>query len=319
MSARGRQILSILGGGSLFAVLLSFTDWTHLRSAWTTIDIRYLYWALLFYVVTNVVRAYRFHVLFQGRTKQLKAFHFIPEMFLLSFINNTLPARSGELSFPLIMQKRHGIPLQLGFVSLFWARVADFVAVVLLGTIGLLLSDFTQKLWSHIEMIMVVLALGGITFGVALTWLFQKRLLTLIQRIITRVAPFDINLFNIEMFNQEAARRIGAAVLGYSIVQWLLTYAWITSILHSLGESMGYSSVVFSASLAALAKAIPFLSLGNLGAHEMGLGTGLSLTGISISLAFSYSLLVTLITLALSAICTGLVELARFFLLMQNS
>ncbi|NET74011.1 MAG: hypothetical protein F6K62_24665, partial [Sphaerospermopsis sp. SIO1G2] len=107
-------------------------DWLHFFAAWESLHLPSLMLALFFYIMTNIVRAYRFQLLFWQHPKHIPAIKLIPDMFLLSFLNNTLPARTGELSFPLMIKRRHGVAVTLGFFALFWARVADFSAVVLL-------------------------------------------------------------------------------------------------------------------------------------------------------------------------------------------
>src|SRR5690606_12591527 len=103
------------------------TFWQLMRQA----DRKWLLAGFAFYCLTNVLRACRLGVVVQGNHRW-RALRFLPEITLLSFLNNVLPARGGEFSFPYFMARRHGLPVIDGLAYLLITRIFDFVAVIIL-------------------------------------------------------------------------------------------------------------------------------------------------------------------------------------------
>lgn len=83
------------------------------------------------YMVTIILRAYRF-----GAMLDMKGWYqplsLLPDMLALSLINNLFPARAGELSFPIIMHRRHHVSVSDSLAVLFLARFFDLLCVIFL-------------------------------------------------------------------------------------------------------------------------------------------------------------------------------------------
>ena len=103
-----KRWLPFLGGLTLIALLLRQIDPRDVLSLLWGVNLGWLLIACGWYAFTNMLRAYRFGVMLEieGRLTPLSI---LPEMFALSFLNNVLPGRTGELSFPYFMYKRHGM------------------------------------------------------------------------------------------------------------------------------------------------------------------------------------------------------------------
>ena len=139
--------------------------------------------------------------------------------------------------------------------------------------------------------------------------LYQDQILQWLEDKLSFVWSSEITLRITNDLKPDDFLRIGFGVLCLSLMQWILTYAWVDSLLISLNTPLPFWVVVFSASLAVLSKVTPFLSIGNLGAFEMGMGMGFVAFGMPFDLALSNSLLVTLLTLGMSAVSFCFVRL----------
>jgi len=99
---------------------------------------------------------------------------------------------------------------------------------------------------------------------------------------------------------------IYSQTLAWSIGIWLATFAWFDAFLRAIDVPTRYTLVVIGATFASVAKAIPLISIGGFGAHEVGWTLGFSLVGMEQSLAISTGLAVNLLTLAVSVVFGGL-------------
>lgn len=79
------------------------------------------------FVAVNIIRAVRFRHLIPR--PDVGATAFMPIGFALSFLNNILPFRGGEVAFVVAMRAGHGIPAADATAALFLARMLDYLAV----------------------------------------------------------------------------------------------------------------------------------------------------------------------------------------------
>jgi len=84
----------------------------------------------LFYAATNVCRAFRFAHLLPSRSGRFPTLLAIS--FALSMFNNLLPARTGEITFVLMMKEHHDVPAGEAAAILVVARIFDYLAVATL-------------------------------------------------------------------------------------------------------------------------------------------------------------------------------------------
>ncbi|MGC8698009.1 MAG: lysylphosphatidylglycerol synthase transmembrane domain-containing protein, partial [Halothiobacillus sp.] len=93
--------------------------------------------ALLFMVLSYVLRAVRIQRYFMHElrgqfwlTLKLSTWHVL--------LNNFLPMRTGEISFPVLMQRYFALPATRTVPVLLWFRLLDLQAIVILGLIAVL-------------------------------------------------------------------------------------------------------------------------------------------------------------------------------------
>ncbi|MCG8610708.1 MAG: flippase-like domain-containing protein [Pseudomonadales bacterium] len=147
-----RAVAIILLIALIFVVQWS-VGWKQLIVPWFTISPGVLVPAFLLVFLSQVVRALRVQLLFKqdlgwalGGLFKVSAWH--------TAVNNLFPFRSGELSFPLLMQQRYGFPLLQSGVGLLYLRLLDLHC---LCCVALVAFTVVQKSLVLILMFLVVL------------------------------------------------------------------------------------------------------------------------------------------------------------------
>ena len=285
------------------------TFWQLIRQA----DRKWLLVGFAFYCLTNILRACRLGVLVPGNKRWL-----LPEITLLSFLNNVLPARGGEFSFPYFMARRHGLPVSDGLAYLLITRVFDFVAVIILFLAFLLiqrnsLSPAAQPLIGVIAIFFLLCLL----FLATLPWLGQLGL-----RIMMRLLSY---LHLSEGKPGQTVNRLGQKVaqamththdvspylrlLFWSLLVWFSTFAFFAAFMHAVGLPVAYASVIVGSTFATFAKAIPFITVSGVGPHEAGWTMGFRLVGMALEDALASGLAVNMLTLTASLIAGSVMAL----------
>jgi len=311
---RLKRFLPYVGGLALIVLLLRQIDPPDVLHLLVGLDLRWLAIGCGWYLLTNGLRAYRFAVLLTMRG-WLRPLIMLPEMFALSFLNNVLPARAGELSFPYFLYRRHHVAVGESATVLILARIFDFIAVACLYCAFALLELPNLAVAAARVVGAVAILLLLLTGFLAIAPWLTGRLLGLVRWLVqtnrlagTRVAT------HIEQFGQQAfatlARlrhvRTYSLTWVWSLAIWLSTFAWFAAFLRAVGLPERYPLVVVGATFASLAKAIPFITVGGFGAHEAGWTLGFRLTGMATDTAIASGFAVNILTLLVSVVCGGL-------------
>lgn len=310
-----KRLISTLGTALIVWLLLRQIHLTDIWQLLVQVDIKWLLAGFGWYLLTNVLRSYRFGTL-MGITGVRQPLRLLPEMITLSFLNNVLPARSGELSFPYLMQRRHGTPVGNSLTYLLVARIFDLIAVSTLFVVFTWLekSQLTQAAGQAVSGV-ILLVLPVLLAVACLPWLGKRGL---------RVAEWILGRLNLaERKGGQWALSIGwravsamsqvhhvetyGRVFFWSILGWMTTFAWFAAFLQAIHVPMRYPLVIVGATFATLSKAIPFVTVGGIGAHEAGWALGFRLTGMPLETAIASGFAVNILTLLASIIFTGFV------------
>ncbi|HRQ42647.1 MAG TPA: lysylphosphatidylglycerol synthase transmembrane domain-containing protein [Chloroflexota bacterium] len=272
------------------------------------------------YLLTNVCRAYRFGVLLSlpGMVRPLRL---VPDMIILSFLNNVLPARIGELLFPLWLQRRHQTPIGQSLALLLITRLFDFLAVAFLFLIfAFLVRGYLTAVARQVLLASIAILLPTLLLLATLPWLGQRGL-AFFDWLLSRLGLAD------HRFSQRLrhlGERVVTAVVQvhqgrtylktffWSLLAWLCTFAWFASFLQAMALPTPYTFVVVGATFAVLANAIPFITVGGFGAHDAGWAFGFSLFGMEWETAVASGFAVNVLTVLASVISSGV--LAPFYL-----
>jgi uncharacterized protein (TIRG00374 family) len=269
------------------------------------------------YFVTNVCRAFRLKVLLPNQTTHLP--DLVSIAIAQSMFNNILPARVGELSLVYLLNRYERVPLSSATVALILARVFDLVAVAAIFVVAALVSlgDLPEKASIVIRIVSVAMVLMVAVLVSAVR--LGGRGLRLIQRIL---GYFELDQHPTAEFGLAKMLQVMQAfeaiqtpkrylyVFIWSLFVWFGTFAWFYAFLRSTGVQVAVTSLIVGSTFAVLSKAIPFISIGGLGAHEVGWTAGFILVGLDKTTAIASGFAVNILTI-LSSVVLGTLGLLR--------
>jgi len=125
---RHKTLLKSVIGLALLIGLIVLVErvigWAALLAPWRTLPPGLLAAAIILVFLTYGLRALRVHDYFRDDTRG----HFATVLRLSlqhNLLNNLLPARSGELSFPVLMSRHFAVPAVRSVPALMWFRLLD--------------------------------------------------------------------------------------------------------------------------------------------------------------------------------------------------
>lgn len=174
--------------------------WEQVLLPWVTIPLRTVTLAFLLVLLSHLARGARVYEQYSSRQR----FAFLPLLRLATIhtaINNLLPMRLGELSFPLLMKRYYGEGFADSGLTLIWIRLLDlhFLAWVFL--------------------IMLALRFGGWTWMVPVVWLLGLALIYFVrEQLAIRIGDRSGRLASLA--------RLALAQVPVRFSQHLLCYVW---------------------------------------------------------------------------------------------
>ena len=265
------------------------------------IDLPWLGIALLIFTANYVLRALRFRLLTYSETPPLARTFGISAIH--GMLNYLLPAKLGELAYPLLARSHLGLSIPEGAATLIVARFWDFAIIALL--LPMVAIGFSSDLptWAQISMV---------TFPVLLT-LLSVILLWFVSRTSSsghsssshggRLLMKLAGLVNGLKSVHGQGNHFRLALLSAGI--WLCIYGNFYALVNALGlETTLLEMAVVSTVLLPLTL-LPLQGLANIGSHELGWVTALGLFGHDIDTSLQIAV-GTHILLLLLVLCLGL-------------
>lgn len=266
---------------------------------------------VLCYLATNMFRARRLQVLLPGTS----IWNVTTISIVQSMFNNILPARMGEFSLLYLLSRYERVSLDRSVVALIIARLFDYIVVAVLFVIAAALSLSSLPsgaaqivgvvgafllLISVIALSMVQVGEWGLAWltrllqwlGIA-DWKWVTFGLTQAQKIVSALMAMNSPWQYLRVF-------------GWSLCVWVMTFLWFYAFLRSMDIHTQLYQMIVGATFAVLSKAIPFISIGGLGAHEAGWTLGFILIGFDSTLAIASGFAVNILTLLTSVVLGSL-------------
>jgi uncharacterized protein (TIRG00374 family) len=255
--------------------------------------VEYLALAFAAYAGSYGFRAVRFRVLLGGASPSVvKLFSVVA---VHNFMNQLLPARTGELSYIYLLRNRFGVTTSTGVATLVKARCLDLLCLMLFFALGLLIYGRRSDLSGHVLVVAsvailltalaVLLHLPGIAR--AGLWLYSKvAALTRLKGKDWVEVVFAKGKEVEQAFQALESRGLLFSAFLLSLLIWLGIFLTCYLILLSMGV-LDYSfgeSIVGTTALNATC-VLPINSLGNLGTWEAGWAAGYIFLGMNKELA----------------------------------
>ncbi|PWI33698.1 hypothetical protein DI392_09565 [Vibrio albus] len=147
-------LLSVLTFITVILAVHFIWGWNTLLSFWKAIPTQHILAFTLLYWFSYLVRSYRISTYFQSSTIRLPTKIVLPLVIKQTFWANLLPAKAGEISFPILMKRAFATPYSHSVPALLVLRLFD---AYVLASIAVALICYTQ--FSYLTWIWLTLAI----------------------------------------------------------------------------------------------------------------------------------------------------------------
>lgn len=287
----------------LVIILLSQIQLTDIIKTLLSINPWYILLGFIFYVLGDLLRALRFHILLN---KQVGIRDMFNVVCIHNMMNNILPARTGEISYIFLLKKYHDKKSGEGITTLFVARAFDFISISLLFFISIfMIRDLpeivTLSVWfifflfTLIVIFLIVLLYYGDSF-LSLVRTFLRRFRLEERRIIEYSLRKGAE--GVHSFEKIRSKNVLFLIFLFSVLILISNYMLIFILLQSMNIYLPFQIVVVGATFVLLTTVSPIYGIGGFGTTE-GVWTlvfvplGMTLETAIIS-GFSYHIIIWL-------------------------
>jgi len=263
-----RPVLGVAILVAFIAFVEVYYGWRALLAPWAHLPLEEVAVAALLTLVSYWLRAVRFYDYFRGEMGGRFAVC-IKLMLQHNLLNNLLPMRTGELSFPVLMSRYFAVPALRSMPALLWFRLLDLHS---LGIFALLALQ--GGLWSwHWSVVAVVLwlPLPWLAFHYSNRWRlwlnhqdrgpFQQLLGRLLQGLPQQTVAFW-------------------RAWAWTFINWLVKLGAFAWVLH-LFIPIAYPAALLGAIAGDLTSVLPIHGVAGAGTYEAGVVAGLLPYGVA--------------------------------------
>jgi len=313
----------IVGGLGIFLVyyLLNQVNFEDVKNAFLNMDKTYLIIGLVIMFIGNFFRTYQKKILIGSARVNMW------DVFLVTLVRNAfnmvLPARTGELSYVYVLNRKFKFPVEIGVSTLALILIFDLVIVFSLIVISIIIVGINKFPISSITIIFI--AAGLLIISLLILFYLSKIIglfIRLLNFIFTRTRAgrnkllqyiykklVDINT-NIEIIQK---RRIYWKVYLSALVIRLLKFASYYFVIHAILKPMGYDLrdisfwiILLGTVVAEISAVLPTHALAGFGTYEGSFALAFVILGftkqISIIVGFNYHLIMLLFSVILGLI-----------------
>lgn len=272
-----KQILLSILHWSLLLGFIAIVEWLFgwqtLFASWQALSWSSLMIAVLLMVFTYQLRALRLYDYFQLGQREgrwMNALLTFRLMLLHNVLNNLLPARTGEISFPVLMKRYFAVDYLHSIPALFWFRLLDLHTILGIASIPLLSWFVPQTLAVALFSVWFMLPFGIFIAQHRLQgWLMERNA----QQSCSKGQAILLNLLNGLPSSVSAFWRSWLL----TIINWLVKLLVLAWILLELTELEFAGDVALAAVIGGeLTSVLPFHAPGGVGTYEAGIVTVLS-------------------------------------------
>ena len=259
-------------------------DWSQVYDTFTHLNWGYLALAFLVFLINYALRTLRFQTLIY--TQRLPFRRLMGVTSLYGTLLYLMPAKSGELSFPLLLKQRMDVSLVESTATLITARFFDF------ATIALFLPVVLVVFWADLPgwMIIASVIFCGLVYltGLVTIWFLRTRLSDAVparpgedggHRWIARLTRAWRNLLKGLQLIDQRGQYWRLLLLTTGI--WLCVYTNFYLIVLSMGYRLSYFEIIVVSIIMVPLTLLPIQGIANLGTHEAGWVGALALFGES--------------------------------------
>lgn len=286
-----QQIAALSLAAGLIGAIDHWLGWDRLLSPWTQLELLPLASALALVLASHALRALRFQRYFPQAHGV--PFHYALQLVLRhNFLNNLLPMRSGEISFPLLAKRSYGVPVGEAVGGLLIFRLLDLHTIAWLGCAMLhLITGYGP--WLALVLVLLILPLPA-------RWLILRwqasppRLPGFLRRTLDSVAA-----------GLPSSKHTLTEAWWWTIAIWtgkIAAFAWLLTLLGELSLGKAWLGAIAGD----LTSVLPFHGWAGAGTYEAGVVAALTPLGVAAEDALAMAVNLHLLILGTTLI-SGLV------------
>ncbi len=268
------------------------------------------------YAVSQLVRVARYRMMLAGNGCRPRTWDLCAVVSLHQIGNHVLPARMGELTFPYLLRRCAGTPVERSLSVLLVIRLQEiavlgglFVAALVFVAPGLAGQSRASPVMlggAGAAVILLAVVFEWLTpkvFGLLARWcrspssplerILPKRWTARLQGTLLRLA-------------EEAARPIPmgrrAGLMGLTLVLWLTMFLLFHALMRMSGYDVTYLQTIVGSSFANFSQLLPVNTFGSLGSLEAGWTLGFSLVHVPAQGALATALALHVLVLGFLAV-----------------
>ena len=268
MKALWRPLLGVAIGVGFVIFIQRYVGWQALLAPWANLPLQAIGAAALLTLLSYWLRALRFYDYFPA--DMTGRFSLCTRLMLQhNLLNNLLPMRTGELSFPVLMARYFGVAAARSLPALLWFRLMDLHSLGIFALVA-----FAGTLWPASAGLAVLFA------WVPLPWLafhYSNRLHRRLDQHDRRAVARWLRRL-LEGFPRQAEAFWRA--WGWTFINWLVklgVFAWVLQWF----LPVPYRTAVFGAIAGDLTSVLPIHGVAGAGTYEAGVMAGLLPYGVA--------------------------------------
>jgi uncharacterized protein (TIRG00374 family) len=309
MSKRGNLVGLILSLVTIIIMLLNL-DWDATMETFANVNGFFLIAAFLMYLLNYVFRTLRFQVLLELENHSFPLLYGVTSLYGMFLY--VMPAKSGEISYPLLLKNQLKISLPESTATLITARLFDFATLALFIPVALI--SFWEKIPPWLRSTAIIFTAAILILSLCFLWFvrhnkrFSKNHYTSLEsRSVVLRLKNGVNglIFSLKEINK---RNIYLRLWLITIAIWIFLQTNFYFIVLSLGFRISFFQMLVISIIMVPLTLLPVQGFANLGTHEIGWATAFTLFGFSqssaINIAFSSHIIFFVFVL-----CLGLLGL----------
>ncbi len=274
------KIIGLAISLALAIFLLTQLDLQEFRRIATSISIVSLFAALGFYLLLNGFRLLRFQALLNMDSIPFSIFY--PIVLYHNFLVRTLPFKTGELSYIVLLRQHLNQPVREGVSSLVASRLFELFMVIVVGGGSLLLASNQISVPPALSLLIVIGGAGGLLaalyFSGPLLRIMVRRLPhlpglrhrdQLLTTLTDKLGPLA------DSFDRVRQPRIFRNTLVISALTYSMSTGFNLVLLYAIGIEVSLGILIGVISIVMLTDALPLATISGLGMVEGGWTFGL--------------------------------------------
>lgn len=272
-------VLAICISALLLNYLLDVQVIKTMKDMMGRVNYLFLVFALILTPLIQYFRAWRFNILVKGNNSK-PDFNIYKITSLLLFFNYLLPFKTGELSFPILINRYYGMSVLQASGILIFTRILDLLCLVSIFFItgSMLLDQGIQDLSRSAMISIGLLSTGLFVMSPIIARLVKRRG----QSVITNNSRVSLIIEKLFGFAQSVSMtRTPSHLLLLTVFIWLLQTLVAACAVLSLGIFVAPVELLFASSAGSVALGLPINGIAGLGPIQAAWAYTLSLGSVT--------------------------------------